>query len=487
MPRSVKIHPDHKPKVLSAIERNGFLTQGDLAAHLGIALSTLSNFINSKPVYISKFEEICEALGLDKREITKPVKQNGDNFSEFSVPESFFAYDSSWVGRENLVKELSGKICSSSRLLLILGLTGIGKTALAEKLAVELQDWFGGDWKNRFCRANFDYKDKATDFASLAKQWLDEWGEKIPPEDNKPERLLQRLVKRLRENQVLVLIDSLEKLLTGNQEDGWGDFADEWWEKFFLSLLSAESCQSRIIVTSQDLPVKLVDYRYQNFCYRQILSGLSQSEQEALFDITGLDISQDSPDRDILLRIGKAYKGHPLVLRVIIGEIWESFDGKVQAYWHEVSSKIVDVETALAEAERGIIVGEKDEWELHKLTREVREQVNKNRLRDVFNRLEKQVRDAYVLICAASVYRVPVQQEGWLMLLTNFVKRLENQTCSKERQEKALDELCNRFLAEESVNHNNKRVFGQHNLVRSVALEHYKQLLEKVKNEPKSA
>jgi len=145
------------------------------------------------------------------------------------------------------------------------------------------------------------------------------------------------------------------------------------------------------------------------------------------------------------------------------------------------------VETALAEAERGIIVGEKDEWELHKLTREVREQVNKNRLRDVFNRLEKQVRDAYVLICAASVYRVPVQQEGWLMLLTNFVKRLENQTCSKERQEKALDELCNRFLAEESVNHNNKRVFGQHNLVRSVALEHYKQLLEKVKNEPKSA
>lgn len=487
MPRSVKIHPDRKPDVLSALERNGFLTQGDLAAHLGIALSTVSNFVNSKPVYISKFEEICEALGLDKREITKPIKQNGGNFSEFSLPEGFFAYDSSWVGRENLVKELSDKIRSSSRLLLILGLTGVGKTALAEKLAVELQDWFGGDWKNRFCRANFDYKDKATDFASVAKQWLDEWGEKIPPEDNNPERLLQRLVKRLRENRVLVLIDSLEKLLTGNEEDGWGDFADEWWKKFFLSLLSAESCQSRIIVTSQDLPVKLVDFRYRSFWHRQVLYGLSESEQEALFDITGLDISQESPDRDILLRIGKAYKGHPLVLRVIIGEIWESFYGKVQAYWNEVSSKIVDVENALAEAERGIIVGEKDEWELHKLTRQVREQVNKNRLRDVFNRLEKQMRDAYILICAVSVYRVPVQQEGWLMQLINLVKRLENQACSKERQERALNELCNRFLAEESVNHNNKRLFGQHNLVRSVALEHYKQLLEKVKNEPNSA
>ena len=486
MPRSVKIHPDHKPKVLSAIERNGFLTQGDLAAHLGIALSTLSNFVNSKPVYLSKFEEICEALGLDKREITKPVKHNVDNLSELSLPEDFFAYDSSWVGRESLVKELIDKIRSSCRLLLILGLTGMGKTTLAEKLAVELQDWFGGDWKKRFCRANFDYKDKATDFVSVAVLWLMEWGEKVAPEDKQPEKLLQKLVKHLRENQVLVLIDSLEKLLTGNQEDGWGDFADEWWEKFFLSLLSAESCQSRIIVTSLDLPVKLVDFRYKSFWHRQVLSGLSQSEQEALFDITGLDISEDSPDRDILLRIGKAYKGHPLVLRVIIGEIWESFDGNVQAYWNEVSSKIGDVENALAEAERGIMVGEKDEWELHKLTRQVREQVNKNRLRDVFNRLEKQVRDAYVLICAASVYRVPVQKEGWLMQLINLVKRLENKTCSKERQAKALDELCNRFLVEESVNYNNKRVFGQHNLVRSIALEGYKKLLKNLKYEVKS-
>jgi hypothetical protein len=25
--------------------------------------------------------------------------------------------------------------------------------------------------------------------------------------------------------------------LTGNEEDGWGDFADEWWGKFFVSLL----------------------------------------------------------------------------------------------------------------------------------------------------------------------------------------------------------------------------------------------------------
>ncbi len=287
-----------------------------------------------------------------------------------------------------------------------------------------------------------------------------------------------------------MLIDSLERLLTGNEEDGWGDFADEWWKKLFLSLFSAESCQSRLIVTSQDLPVKLVDSRYKNFWYRQVLYGLNESEQVALFETTGLDISEDSPDKLLLLRIGKAYKGHPLVLRVIIGEILnEPFNGNVRAYWNDVSNKIEEVEKALAEAEADVrkVVGADDDWQLHKLTRKVRLEVNQQRLQSVFDRLESQVRDTYILICAASVYRAPVQQEGWLMQLTNLVKRLENQACSEKRKEKALEELCNRYLAEESVNHNNKRVLGQHNLVRSVALTHHKKLLQSLKTGSKSA
>jgi hypothetical protein len=125
---------------------------------------------------------------------------------------------------------------------------------------------------------------------------------------------------------------------------------------------------------------------------------------------------------------------------VIIGEILsEPFNGNVRAYWNDVSSKIEEVEKALAEAEADArkVVGADDDWQLHKLTRKVRLEVNQQRLQSVFNRLESQVRDAYILICAASVYRVPVQQEGWLMQLTNLVKRLENQTCSEERKEKA--------------------------------------------------
>ncbi len=450
------------------------------------SLATLKRFRQGASVQQDAFIGICKAVGIQNWE---EVVDDSPQLAIDSRPE-FSQYDDAWVGREQLVAELSEKLKCSCRLLILLGITGIGKTALAERLAVELQDWFSGDWKNKFKRANFDYEDKANDFASVAARWLEEWGERLSPEEKKPELLLYRLVKYLRENQVLVLIDSLERLLTGNEEDGWGDFADEWWKKFFLSLLSAESCQSRLIVTSQDLPVKLVDSRYKNFWYRQVLYGLDESEQLALFETTGLNVTEDSPDKLLLLRIGKAYKGHPLVLRVIIGEILsEPFNGNVRAYWSDVSSKIEEVEKALAEvdADARKVVGADDDWQLHKLTRKVRLEVNQQRLQSVFNRLESQVRDAYILICAASVYRVPVQQEGWLMQLANLSKRLENQTCSEERKDKALEELCNRYLAEESVNHNNKRVLGQHNLVRSVALNYHKKLLQSLKTEEKSA
>jgi hypothetical protein len=448
--------------------------------------ATLKRFRHGARVQQDAFIGICKAVGIEnwKALVDDSPQPQTDFRPEFSQ------YDAAWVGREQLVAELNEKLRGTYRLLILVGITGIGKTALAERLAVELQDWFSGDWKNKFKRANFDYEDKANDFASVAARWLEEWGERLSAEEKKPELLLYRLVKYLRENQVLVLIDSLERLLTGNEEDGWGDFADEWWKKFFLSLLSAESCQGRLIVTSQDLPVKLVDSRYKNFWHREVLYGLNESEQVALFETTGLNASENSPDKPLLLRIGKAYKGHPLVLRVIIGEILsEPFNGNVRAYWNDVGSKIEEVEMALAEAEADArkVVGADDDWQLHKLTRKVRLEVNQQRLKSVFDRLESQVRDAYILVCAASVYRTPVQQEGWLMQLANLVKRLENQACSEERKEKALEELCNRYLAEESVNHNHKRVLGQHNLVRSVALTHHKKLLQSFKTEEKSA
>jgi hypothetical protein len=67
-----------------------------------------------------------------------------------------------------------------------------------------------------------------------------------------------------------------------------GDFEDEWWTKFFQNFLTIESAQSRLIVTSQDLPtkIKVLASRYPNSYYSEILHGLE--EQIALFKKAGL-------------------------------------------------------------------------------------------------------------------------------------------------------------------------------------------------------
>ncbi|ETR69977.1 MAG: hypothetical protein OMM_09151 [Candidatus Magnetoglobus multicellularis str. Araruama] len=106
---------------------------------------------------------------------------------------------------------------------------------------------------------------------STAHRWLEEWNSEPLPGDMSTEQLFEILISKLKKKRILILIDSLERLLIGDETNGWGEhFIDEWWEKFFLRVLSLETFQSRIIITSQDLPMNLCHTRYQTFLFISI-------------------------------------------------------------------------------------------------------------------------------------------------------------------------------------------------------------------------
>ena len=396
---------------------------------------------------------------------TSQISGNKRSAAFDSRPLSFFALDDAWVGRESLIRDLSQQIQESCRLLILVGITGIGKTALGERLAVELKDWFNDDL-TKFHQENFDDEQQSSDFASVAARWLEKWGELITAEDRKDsQRLVHHLVRYLSQNRCLVQMDSLENILQGNEEEGWNDFKDEWWIKFFESYLKAESCQSCIILTSQDLPgqIQVVGTRSQNFWHCQLLSGLEPSERLALFEKTALDVSPTSRGRLYLERIGNAYEGHPLALRVIAGEIKNKpFEGNVVAYWHKYCNEVEEVEKAIAEAQEGKSTGAEDKWQLDRFTKTLRRNV-RSRLRKTFARLKEDAKWSYILLCEASVYRCPVPQKFWL-------SHLEDWNRNEEEQKAALDALRDRYLVEELVV-SNQYLLRQHNLIRSVSLE----------------
>ncbi len=69
MPRSLKIRQDQLDQVKLSLIRNGYPTQRSLAEHVGLALTTVNNFLNGRAVDYTTFEEIARRLSLDWKEI----------------------------------------------------------------------------------------------------------------------------------------------------------------------------------------------------------------------------------------------------------------------------------------------------------------------------------------------------------------------------------------------------------------------------------
>ena len=338
--------------------------------------------------------------------------------------------EKTWVGRENLLNKLNEKLRNDCRILIITGITGQGKTALGEHLGlVELKD----DWHYL---AGFDFNFiNSQNFASFGADLLSKYlGENIGKEEkNNSQYLLDLLVHKLRNFPYLLQLDSVEMLLKGEKEEGCNEFKDEWWIKFFNRVLS--NSKSRIIITTQDLPTEF--YRYEDFFHEEKLGGLKEDEQLALFTkYLKLD-NLTAETEKYLLKMGNAYEGHPLVIKIVVGEIKNKYKGNVVNYWHKY----------------------KHEFQLSGKGRSNLSLKNKvrKRVKDTLKRLKDDIPLAYELLCRSSVYRVAVPESFWLEMLNES---------EDEEKYTALNVLESRALLIEDTE---KDCLRQHYLIRTTA------------------
>ncbi|MCB0087556.1 MAG: NACHT domain-containing protein [Caldilineaceae bacterium] len=446
-----------------------------LAGKLEIHPSTVNRWLNNqtRPGTVEIVLQIAQILALSKEETgalirfadyVAPAPTSPPPVSSIVHNADFAAYDAHWVGRNELIQMLSQKSMSGHRILLLVGMAGIGKTALAERIAVELTQ---SDPTIQLSRLNFDHRSDQPDFVGVMAPWLDEWDNPVPQaERTTPQLLLERLMRFLRQEKRLLIIDALENVLAGDSIDA-GNYCDPWWKEFFQKIFSVETLQSRIIITSQQLPVHFVQVgsQYPARWHYQRISGLTEAEQMTLFVAVGAAQNTSPRTGQLLHRIGAIYDGHPLVLRTIAGELVSSYEANIDAYWRAYGEELEHIESELLRAQQNDKLHEANtQWQLDRFSPALQRQVQ-HRLEKMFERLKEHAYPAYIMLCGASVYLAPSHESWWL-------RHLAIRNYSSVEQNAALQALRDRYLIDESFDTEGNRLIGLHNLIRSIALKH---------------
>ncbi|NEO29627.1 MAG: hypothetical protein F6K36_04085 [Symploca sp. SIO3C6] len=331
MSRSLKLHKECIKKAKLALKRNGFRSQRALAEDVELSLATVSNFLTGKPVDFATFVEICQKLALEWKEFadldeqisSSPIVNNSEDAITKSCQDWGEAIDVSvFYNRTTELAALEQWIINDHcRLVMLLGMGGIGKTALSVKLATQIQHKFDYIiWRSlRNTPAVEDLLANLIQFFSQQHQC------DVP--ETFDERVL-RLITLLRENRCLLVLDNVESILesgdvTGRYRNGYEGYAQlfnclgETPHNSCLMLTSREKPQGLAALEGETLPVR---------CWQ--LTGLPALEGREIFQTKGAFTGSDNQWQDLI----EHYAGNPLALKIVAATVRDFFDSNISSF-----------------------------------------------------------------------------------------------------------------------------------------------------------
>ncbi len=323
MARSLRVQQACIGTVKLAVKRNGFLNQRVLAEDIGLARSTVSNFLTGKPVDRVVFEEICDRLSLNWQDIADLSWQDASN--ELQTTQQFDWGDAPDValfyGRSEVLSELEQWITQTQcRLTLILGMGGVGKTALSVKLAERICDRFEAViWRS--LRNAPPLNQLLSDLIlALSQQQLTSL-----PESPKAQQL--EVLEYLRQRRCLLVLDNAESILKSAELGGLYREGYEDYDEFFCVIADGRH-QSALLLTSREKPRSLAIRESDSRSVRSLqLSGLPTTDGQQILSACGLVAEERDFDRLI-----ESYTGNPLALKISAATIRSTFGGNVPAF-----------------------------------------------------------------------------------------------------------------------------------------------------------
>ena len=227
---------------------------------------------------------------------------------------------SAFQGRQDEVQQLRQWITADQcRVVEVLGMGGIGKTALATFVTANVQDQFAAViWRSLR---------NAPPLAELLRQWiqiLSPNAEHELPKD--PEQQLNLLMEHLRRKRCLLVLDNFETVLAGQSlghyipgYEGYGQL---------IKQLGEGRHQSCLLLTSREKPQDLVPLEGARAAVRAlVVAGLPLADGLTLLQDRGLHGSTDA-----WAALHARYSGNPLALQIISESIRELFAGDISRF-----------------------------------------------------------------------------------------------------------------------------------------------------------
>jgi tetratricopeptide (TPR) repeat protein len=317
--------------------------------------------------------------------------------SEFSLPQGTAStisdkqIDLNFIGREKAIAHLDTLVSQASKVIVIQGEGGVGKTTLAQQY---LQSQ-GFELILELLMA------KETQNIISVESIVEEWLQRDLDDDSGGELgvILLRLKRHLQQRRIGILIDNLEPAL-----DRYGKLiASHRNYVELLRVLADARVRSTTIITSRD---RLCESDLNVEHYR--LSGLDKQAWQQFFSFR-----QINSDESVLKQIHQTYGGNAKAMGIICGAIAEDFQGDLNTYWQEnQGDPLVEINL-------------------------------KNLVVSQFNRLQNLDFEAYQLLCRLGCFRyqdVPaVGKEALLFLLWDV---------DSHKRRRTIESLRNRSLVE---------------------------------------
>ncbi|MFB2896645.1 ATP-binding protein [Aerosakkonemataceae cyanobacterium BLCC-F50] len=203
-----------------------------------------------------------------------------------------------------------------SRLIAILGISGIGKTTLSLQLIEQIKH-------------NFEYIIyRSLRFSPTLETTLTNLIQIFAPKSETPQNIetqLSQLINYLRQHRCLIILDDIHTIFSSKQLAGQYQTGYENYHLFF-QLITQVNHQSCLIVNTWEKPREAVQLKKENNAINcLLLEGLGEAAKEIIRE-------QDLLDEDCWQTLIEQYQGNPLWLEFTANLIKELFAGKVSEF-----------------------------------------------------------------------------------------------------------------------------------------------------------